>query len=319
MATCCAWPWAAAGRVSSTSSPTLSEAAEAPQIITPAATRRPRLAAEHDGLPGDIPRINARDRALLAGLPVAAATPLAEPRILGAIPALPADKAPEAAKPGKKGKDAAAPPADGAAARSGAEVARQLTLPGADSTGMFWKLPEITLLERAAESEINDADLMQKARKIEETLATFGVEARVREINSGPAVTQFALEPGEGVRVARIAALADDLALALSAHSVRIEAPVPGKGFVGIEVPNTETSLVALRDVMESANFDKLKGFLRLGLGQDVSGTAIAAKLDSMPHLLIAGTTGSGKSVCVNALIDPFDAVQTERAAHVDD
>jgi S-DNA-T family DNA segregation ATPase FtsK/SpoIIIE len=97
--------------------------------------------------------------------------------------------------------------------------------------------------------------------------------------------------------------LADDLALALSAHSVRIEAPVPGKGFVGIEVPNAETSVVALRDVMESENFDKLKGQLRVGLGQDVSGTAIAARLDSMPHLLVAGTTGSGKSVCVNAII----------------
>src|SRR5262249_27100958 len=154
---------------------------------------------------------------------VVEAAPPAAPRILGMQPTPPATALPAGATaPGKKGK----PEGDGS--RGGAEVAKQLALPVAGPSGMLWKLPEITLLERASEVEINDADLMQRARKIEETLATFSVEARVREINSGPAVTQFALEPGEGVRVARISALANDLALALAAPSIRIEAPVPG-------------------------------------------------------------------------------------------
>jgi S-DNA-T family DNA segregation ATPase FtsK/SpoIIIE len=176
-----------------------------------------------------------------------------------------------------------------------------------------WVLPEVAdMLDPGTESGADDEHDRQRANMIEHTLAAFGAPVKVVEVNRGPTITQFGVEPDfvearngkkTKVKVGKIAALADDLALALSAHSVRIEAPVPGKGYVGIEVPNTETSLVALRDVMESENFDKLKGALRLGLGQDVSGTAIAARLDSMPHLLIAGTTGSGKSVCVNAII----------------
>ncbi len=176
-----------------------------------------------------------------------------------------------------------------------------------------WVLPAVAdMLDAGTESGADDDYDRQRANIIEHTLAAFGAPVRVVEVNRGPTITQFGVEPDfveqrggkkTKVKVGKIAALADDLALALSAHSVRIEAPVPGKGFVGIEVPNTETSLVALRDVMESANFDKIKGTLRLGLGQDVSGSAISTRLDGMPHLLIAGTTGSGKSVCVNAII----------------
>ena len=105
------------------------------------------------------------------------------------------------------------------------------------------------------------------------------------------------------VRVSKISSLADDLALALSARTIRVQAPVPGKGFVGIEVPNDEVSLVALRDIIQSEAFKRLKSPLRFALGLNVSGNAVAADLSSMPHLLIAGSTGSGKSVCVNALI----------------
>ncbi len=132
------------------------------------------------------------------------------------------------------------------------------------------------------------------------------------EINRGPTITQFGVEPdfleGRGgrrikVKVSKIASLADDLALALAAASIRVEAPVPGKGYVGIEVPNAEVSLVALRDVMESPVFAKLPSNLKLGLGRDVSGRPAVADLALMPHLLIAGTTGSGKSVCINAII----------------
>ncbi len=176
-----------------------------------------------------------------------------------------------------------------------------------------WVLPEMgDILDPGTESGADDEFDRKRVQIIENTLASFGAPVKVVEINRGPTITQFGVEPDfveqrggkkTKVKVGKIAALADDLALALSAQSIRIEAPVPGKGYVGIEVPNVETSLVALRDVMESEAFTKLKGTLRLGLGQDVSGTSICADLTQMPHLLIAGTTGSGKSVCVNAII----------------
>ena len=132
------------------------------------------------------------------------------------------------------------------------------------------------------------------------------------EINQGPTITQFGVEPNyiiqrggkrTKVKVGQIAGLADDLALALAARSIRIQAPVPGKGYVGIEVPNSAKALVSLRDVMESTEYARMKSSLRIGLGQNVAGQPIVADLAVMPHLLIAGTTGSGKSVCVNGLI----------------
>ncbi len=175
-----------------------------------------------------------------------------------------------------------------------------------------WALPPIAdILDSGGEVSYDDEIDRQRARLIEETLASFGAPARVEEINRGPTITQFGVEPGfiesrngrMRVRVGKIAALADDLALALSARTIRIQAPVPGKGFVGIEVPNEEISLVALRDVIESEAFKRLKSPLRFALGQNVAGMAVAADLAAMPHLLIAGATGSGKSVCVNALI----------------
>jgi S-DNA-T family DNA segregation ATPase FtsK/SpoIIIE len=175
-----------------------------------------------------------------------------------------------------------------------------------------WALPPIAdILDKGGEVNYDDEIDRQRARLIEETLASFGAPARVEEINRGPTITQFGVEPGfvesrngrMRVRVSKIATLADDLALALSARTIRIQAPVPGKGFVGIEVPNEEISLVALRDVIESEAFKRLKSPLRFSLGQNVAGMAVAADLAAMPHLLIAGATGSGKSVCVNALI----------------
>ena len=168
------------------------------------------------------------------------------------------------------------------------------------------------ILEQGSEGKPDDELDKKRAKLIEETLRLFGAPGRIVAINRGPAITQFGVEPefmeARGgrrtkVKVSKVAALADDLALALASRSIRIEAPVPGKGYVGIEVPNAETSLVALRDVMASPSFQEVSSKLRLGLGRDVSGKAIVADLGSMPHLLIAGTTGSGKSVCVNALI----------------
>ncbi len=181
------------------------------------------------------------------------------------------------------------------------------------SQPVTWVLPSIeAILEPGIEGKADAAFDQERARVIEETLDAFGAPVRVVEINRGPTITQFGVEPDyiEGrrgrrtkVKVSKISALADDLALALAAPSIRIEAPVPRKGFVGIEVPNAEISLVSLRDVMEAGEFRKVKSKLALGLGQNVSGHAVAADLGAMPHLLIAGTTGSGKSVCVNSII----------------
>jgi len=179
-------------------------------------------------------------------------------------------------------------------------------------TKLPWALPSTDVLQVAIEKSISDEELRQRAMIIEQTLSSFGAPGRVVEVNHGPVITQFGVEPDYldaragkriKVKVGKISALADDLALALAAPSIRIEAPVPGKGFVGIEVPNAQSSIVGLRDVMDTSEFRNLKSQLRLALGQDVSGGSIVADLTAMPHLLIAGTTGSGKSVCVNGII----------------
>ncbi len=177
-----------------------------------------------------------------------------------------------------------------------------------------WALPAVEeMLEAGSESGADDEFDRKRAHVIEDTLNSFGAPVKVVEINRGPTITQFGVEPDytdvrgkkTKVKVGKISALADDLALALAAPSIRIEAPVPGKGYVGIEVPNIESTIVALRDVMENEAFGKVRAKYGLGLalGQDVSGQAVCADLTKMPHLLIAGTTGSGKSVCVNAII----------------
>lgn len=176
-----------------------------------------------------------------------------------------------------------------------------------------WRVPDYrTLLKKGNEQRINDEILLDKARVIEDTLASFGAPGKVVEVNPGPVITQFGVEPdyliGRGgkktrVKVNQIARLDADLALALAARTIRIEAPVPGKGFVGIEVPNDEVSLVSLYDIMESPEFTRIDSKLRIALGLAVDGAPVAADLTAMPHLLIAGTTGSGKSVCVNAII----------------
>ncbi len=177
-----------------------------------------------------------------------------------------------------------------------------------------WKLPPfMTLLEPGSDQEVDQHYLLEQARIIEDTLSSFGAPGKVVEVNSGPVITQFGVEPDymerrggrTRVKVSAIAALEKDIALALAAKTIRVEAPVPGKGFVGIEVPNAKAALVSLRDVMSSDAHQKMqqKSPLAIGLGQAVDGAPISADLTAMPHLLIAGTTGSGKSVCVNAII----------------
>ena len=167
-------------------------------------------------------------------------------------------------------------------------------------------LPDIRLLSYYDQIVPEKSDLERKARQIEETLASFKVQARVREINPGPAVTQFAIEPGNGVKVRRISELHNDLALSLAAQSVRVEAPIPGQARVGVEIPNREIATVGLREVLESHAFTSGKYKLPLPLGRDVNGRAVIGDLAKMPHLLIAGATGAGKSVCLNGVISTF-------------
>ncbi len=177
-------------------------------------------------------------------------------------------------------------------------------------------LPPLELLSPPAKDTAHNANARYQAQIIEETLLGFGVPAEVAEINRGPTVTQFGLKLGsterklpdgttmqQRVRVNKVVALANDLALALSAAPIRIEAPVPGRPLVGIEVPNSEKTMVSLRAILEDESFKKGKGALRVALGKGVSGQAVSAALAEMPHLLIAGATGSGKSVCINAII----------------
>ncbi|HEX9116986.1 MAG TPA: DNA translocase FtsK 4TM domain-containing protein, partial [Anaerolineae bacterium] len=209
-----------------------------------------------------------------------------------------------------------APTAAGSAAAGAGTVTRDVS-PRLGGSGQSWRLPVTgEVLEDVSEYDIKSEDLRQRAQIIEKTLDGFGVPVQVVEINPGPAVTQFGLRPGiivrknrKGeekrikVRVSQIQALSNDLALALAASPLRIEAPVPGKDVVGVEVPNVQVSMVSLRGVMESEEFRVSRGPLIFGLGRDVSGAAAIADLARMPHLLIAGATGSGKSVCVNAII----------------
>jgi len=170
-----------------------------------------------------------------------------------------------------------------------------------------YKLPTLDLLNSSPpESEkMLSEDLEASAKILEDTLADFNIEAKVVNISKGPVITRYELQPAPGVKVNRITALSDDIALVMKASTVRIVAPIPGKSAVGIEVPNPSSSLVYLREILESREYQKKVGLskLTIALGKDISGKSVVADLGDMPHLLIAGTTGSGKTVCVNSLI----------------
>lgn len=160
------------------------------------------------------------------------------------------------------------------------------------------------LIENKLKPNMQDKkELLGTAKILEETLESFGVDAKVVQVSRGPAVTRYELHPSPGVKVSKITNLADDIALNLAAPSVRIEAPIPGKAAVGIEVPNKEVVSVTLREVIESSEFKDFNSKLAFGMGKDIGGKCIVTDLSRMPHLLIAGATGSGKSVCINTLI----------------
>ncbi len=168
-----------------------------------------------------------------------------------------------------------------------------------------YHLPSVDLLDQPPEPDTRQMkeDLEASARILEDTLEDFGIEAKVTDIIRGPVITRYELEPAPGVKINRIEALSDDIALAIKAQSVRIIAPIPGKGRVGVEVPNLHSSLVCIKDLLTSAEYHKQKSPLTLALGKDITGRSVFGDLDDMPHLLIAGTTGSGKTVCVNTCI----------------
>jgi S-DNA-T family DNA segregation ATPase FtsK/SpoIIIE len=274
-----------------------------------------------------LPRAEPRDSEPFPALPEGweeePAAPTPETIVQGELPLQEAvaQEAEEPASPDEPAAVATAPPVTGRPAAHG------------------WELPLLDILQPTLEIDVKQLDNAARAQLIEETLASFGVDARVIQINQGPTITQFGIEPGwevktrtvierdnrgrpvydkDGnpkyktdvvsrtrVRVSQITSLANDMSLALAAPSIRIEAPVPGKPVVGIEVPNSTPSLVTLRSVIESTAFQRIaaRSKLALGLGKGVSGETVAADLGRMPHLLIAGATGSGKSVCINSII----------------
>ncbi|MGC5771514.1 DNA translocase FtsK [Paenibacillus pabuli] len=168
-----------------------------------------------------------------------------------------------------------------------------------------YKLPSFRLLSKPNNGGKggDQKDYMQTARKLEATLESFGVRAKVLEVVRGPAVTRYEIQPDIGVKVSRIVSLTDDIALALAAKDIRMEAPIPGKSAIGIEVPNGEVSVVTMREVMETATFQDAESKVTIAFGRDISGQTIIGNLARMPHLLVAGATGSGKSVCINGII----------------
>jgi len=165
-----------------------------------------------------------------------------------------------------------------------------------------WKLPPFDLLEDSTNT-VDSGNIEVNVSIIQKTLADFGIEVEMGEVNVGPTVTQYTLRPATGVKLSQIAGLQNDLALALSAHSIRMELPIPGKALVGIEIPNVTKAIVRLREVLQTENFAKHPSNLAFALGRDVSGHPMVADLARMPHLMIAGATGSGKSVALNSFL----------------
>lgn len=206
-------------------------------------------------------------------------------------------------KAGGAGTDDAVKAAKKATAKNLQSVAKD-QIQMQDTRFEEWEFPAYDLLDDAhSELKVDDDVLKTQARLIEEKLDEFGIEVTVCDAHPGPTVTQFTLRPAEGVKLSKIANLKDDLSLALAAPSLRIQAPIPGKSLVGIEMPNVDRTTVHLREILESTEFSQSESPLTLPLGRDVSGQATIAALNDMPHLLIAGATGSGKSVCMNTFM----------------
>ena len=179
----------------------------------------------------------------------------------------------------------------------------QMTIDLAANDGETWQLPSLSLLEKSSHHEVDERLLQSGARNLEAALASHGVETRVTGMEVGPTVTRYELSLGKGVKVSRVTSLHKDIAYAMASADVRILAPIPGRSAIGIEVPNSERQLVALGDILLSRRAAEVKHPLHVALGQDISGNAVMANLAEMPHVLIAGATGAGKSSCINSII----------------
>ncbi|MCL2089408.1 MAG: DNA translocase FtsK [Oscillospiraceae bacterium] len=181
----------------------------------------------------------------------------------------------------------------------------QLNKAARESGAGRYTYPPAELLKKAKHTSNTDAseELRANAARLVDTLKSFGVQTRIVDISRGPSVTRYELQPSAGVKISKITGLADDIALNLAAAGVRIEAPIPNKAAVGIEVPNKNVDIVTLREIIDSAKFDSEKSRVAVALGRDIAGNAVTADLAGMPHVLIAGSTGSGKSVCINSII----------------
>ena len=168
-----------------------------------------------------------------------------------------------------------------------------------------YEFPSIDLLKKPSKSKAlaSESELRYKAQLLEDTLESFGIATTVTNVVQGPTVTRYEVHPESGVKVSRIKNLNDDIALNMKAKSIRIEAPIPGKDAVGIEIENAKSNIVTIREIIESDEFQKSDSKITFAVGKDIGGKAIVADLAKMPHLLIAGATGSGKSVCINSII----------------
>jgi S-DNA-T family DNA segregation ATPase FtsK/SpoIIIE len=231
--------------------------------------------------------------------PIVPSTPSPSPELGSAVAALQEPTDEEAATEPRRKKATAAEPV--LTVVPGGDAVPSTLIE--DEIQRIWMKPDLSLLDTVTvrKERLHD-EIKANIKLIEQTLGSFDVEATVIGVNSGPSVTQYELQPGHGVPVRKITALQNDLALALSA-AIRIQAPIPGKPALGIEVPNKATSLVTLREIIQTPTFQNDKTLLSLAIGTDVSGNTVVGDLTRMPHLLIAGATGSGKSVCINALI----------------
>ncbi|WP_305883994.1 DNA translocase FtsK [Lysinibacillus sp. Ag94] len=186
------------------------------------------------------------------------------------------------------------------------DIVDDVHIEGADAVeNADYQLPSYNLLQLPPQHDQSGeySVIQANAKKLEQTLQSFGVKAKVTQVHLGPAVTKYEILPDIGVKVSKIVNLQDDLALALAAKDIRMEAPIPGKSAIGIEVPNSEVAIVTLREVLESKDGAKPEALLQVALGRDITGQAVLAELNKMPHLLVAGSTGSGKSVCINGIV----------------
>lgn len=218
----------------------------------------------------------------------------------------PGEKADALADPERRGGEVSPDPQNRGTGTAGSRI-----LPGDGESGAhtrqpgIYHFPPLDLLERGKQIPLSGAEneYRETARKLQDTLHSFGVDVTVTNFSRGPAVTRYELTPAQGVKVGRIVALSDDIKLSLAAADIRIEAPIPGKSAVGIEIPNKENNTVYLRDLLESEGFQGSQGKLAFAVGKDIGGQPVVTDIERMPHLLIAGATGSGKSVCINTLI----------------